>query len=36
MSKSSALSISVLLTFEMKLVNGALFSKANFKIYLDL
>ena len=30
MSKSSALSISVLLIFEMQLVNGGLFLKANF------
>ena len=30
MSKSSALSISVLLNFEMQEINGALFLKANF------
>ena len=30
MSKSSALSISVLLIFEMRLINGALFLSANF------
>ena len=33
MSKSSALSISVLLIFKMQLVNGALFSEANFLPY---
>ena len=33
MSKSSALSISVLLIFEMQLINGALFLKANFLSY---
>ena len=33
MSKSSPLSISVLLIFEMQLINGALFLKANFLSY---
>ena len=33
MCKSSALSISVLLIFEMKEINGALFLKANFLSY---
>ena len=33
MPKSSALSISVLLIFEMQLINGALFLKANFLSY---
>ena len=33
MSKSSALSMSVLLIFEMQLRNGALFLKANFLSY---
>ena len=36
MSKSSALSISVLLIFEMQLINGALFLKANFLSYASL
>ena len=36
MPKSSALSISVLLIFEMQLVNGALFLKANFLSYASL
>ena len=34
MSKSSALSISILLIFEMQLINGALFLKANFLSYV--
>ena len=33
MSKSSALSMSVLLIYEMQLINGALFLKANFLSY---
>ena len=33
MSKSSALSIRVILIFEMQLINGALFLKANFLSY---
>ena len=33
MSKLSALSISVLLIFEMQIINGALFFKANFSSY---
>ena len=33
MSKSSELSISVLLIFEMQIINGALFLKANFLSY---
>ena len=36
MSKSSALSISILLIFKMQLVNGALFLKANFLSYASL
>ena len=36
MSKSSALSISVLLIFEMQLINGALFLKVNFLSYASL
>ena len=36
MSKSSALSVSVLLIFEMQLINGALFLKANFLSYASL
>ena len=36
MSKSFALSISVLLIFKMQLVNGALFLKANFLSYASL
>ena len=36
MSKSSALSISVVLIFKMLLVNGALFLKANFLSYASL
>ena len=36
MSKSSTLSISLLLIFEMQLVNGALFLKANFLSYPSL
>ena len=36
MSNSSALSISVLLTFEMQLINGALFLKADFLSYASL
>ena len=36
MSKSSALSMSVLLIFEMQLVNGALFLKPNFLSYASL
>ena len=36
MSKSSALSISVLLIFEMRLINGALFLSANFLSYASL
>ena len=35
-SKSSALSIRVLLVFEMQLVNSALFLKANFLSYPSL
>ena len=33
MSKSSALLVSVLLIFEMQLINGVLFLKANFLSY---
>ena len=36
MSKSSALSINLLLIFEMQLINGALFLKANFLSYAAL
>ena len=36
MSKSSALSTSVLLIFEMELINGALFLKDNFLSYTAL
>ena len=36
MSKSSALSIRVLLIFEMQLIYGALFLKANFLSYASL
>ena len=36
MSKSSALLISVLSIFEMQLVNGALFLRANFLSYASL
>ena len=36
MFKSSALSINVLLIFEMQLTNGALFLKANFLSYASL
>ena len=36
MSKSSALSISLLLIFEMQLVNGALFLKASSLLYASL
>ena len=36
LSKSSALSVSVLLIFEMQLINGALFLSANFLSYASL
>ena len=36
MSKSSALSISILLIFEMQLIHGALFLKVNFLSYTSL
>ena len=36
MSKSSALPVSVLFIFEMQLINGALFSKANFLLNSSL
>ena len=36
MSKSSALSMSLLLIFEMRLINGALFLKANSLSYASL